>query len=408
MTAAEGRRDWWIAGSASITMLGATSLTAILVGTTAPAFGPDVGISDAELGVAASGFWLAAACSAWVIAPQASRWGWRRTAIVGMGLAAVGQLGLAVGLRNAVTLTVLMALIGLTYGVVVPTSNVVVAEEVPRRRHGLLLGMKQGAAPVGGIIAGGLVPLAVAVDWRWAFVGAAAITLLALANTVAVRPRPTRGTDLPGAVRTPLRSVVKPMARMVAAGAGLATMSIAVLSAYSARTLVDSGLSLHAAGLVVLIASVASLGTRLFSGWWADLHDSDGFVPAAGLVLVGGVGMVLISSGRAEVVVPGVIMTFASGWGWPALLLLGILRQAPEATAYVASRFQVGTGIGGACGPATFGFIVSSQGLGAAWVVAALTAVPAAACMFWVSTVVRRHERPTRDLTSYELDGGAS
>jgi MFS family permease len=383
---------WWLGASASVTMLGAASLTAILVGSTAPAFGPEVGVSDHELGIAASGFWLAAAASAWAVAPRAARWGWRRTAAAGMACIAVGQLGLAVGLRDAWSLSVLLAVVGLAYGVVVPTSNVALAEEVPARRHGLLLGVKQGAAPAAGILAGALVPVAVTVGWRWAFAGAATLTILALLNTLAVRGG--RGgaeqSEVDGR-RRPAR--VRRIALLVAAGAGLATMSIAVISAYSARTLVAAGLDLQQAGVVVLVASVASLATRLVSGWLADRRGADGLAPAAALILAGGVGMVLLATGERAVVVPAAILTFAAGWGWPALVLLGVLRHAREATAYVASRFQIGTGIGGACGPAAFGFLASHHGLATGWLVAAVTAVPAAGFVLALGAVTRRGER---------------
>lgn len=391
IVAADGR-GWWLGASASVSMLGAASLTAILVGTTAPAFGPDLGITDTGLGVAASGFWLAAACSAWAIAPRADAWGWRRTAAAGMALAAAGQLALAAGLRGQVSLVVLLVFLGLTYGVVVPTSNVALAREVPARRHGLLLGIKQGSAPVAGILAGALVPVAVSAGWRWAFVGAAVVTLLALANTMAV-PASVRSRARPALDTRDLSAFVRRVALLVAIGAGLATISIAVISAYSARTLVESGLTLHQAGVVVIAASAASLVTRLVSGWWADRRGADGFAPAATLVLAGGAGMLLLATGHPGVVVPGAVLTFAAGWGWPALLLLGILRHAPDATAYVASRFQVGTGIGGACGPVVFGLLVSRHGLGTGWVVAAGTAVPAAAAIHAVRMVVRR-QRP--------------
>ena len=114
------------------------------------------------------------------------------------------------------------------------------------------------------------------------------------------------------------------------------------------------------------------------AGWLTDRRSSDGLVPAAMMIAVGALGMVAMAIGTAPLTVVGVVVAFCGGWGWPALLLLGVLTYHPGRAGAASGRFQLGTATGAAVGPILFAFVSDAAGFAVAWfVVAASTALSA-------------------------------
>jgi predicted MFS family arabinose efflux permease len=85
-----------------------------------------------------------------------------------------------------------------------------------------------------------------------------------------------------------------------------------------------------------------------------------------------------MTTGNLLATVLGTVLAFCAGWGWPALLLLGVLTHHSARPAQASGRFQFGTALGAAAGPLVFGFVLAAADLRLAWlVIAACTAVAA-------------------------------
>lgn len=373
-----GVRDYPHAGRAmliSVAMVALVVLTPLLVGMVSPRMIGDLGMPVSLLGVGSTVFWVATALSAYFVAPLADRWGWPRAGAAGLGLTALVQVGLGFANGSFLTYCVWMALAGLGYGLVTPTSNLTVVRDVPPGRRGIAVGAKQAAAPLAGLIAGAVAPaIVLGLGWRWAFLVAAVVTAIAAVSTAAT---PTRGRVGPVAapgVRAPRDYGIL----LVAVAGAFATVPIGVLSVYSALTLVEAGLRLPLAGGVVAGASIVALLTRLAGGLWIDRTGGDGMRSAAVLVTIGAAGMVAMSSGVTVLVVMGTVVAFSAGWGWPGLLLVGVLRHARGPAARASGRFQVGTAVGAAAGPVLFALgTAATGGLGVGWLIVGLLTLPA-------------------------------
>ncbi|TXK40269.1 MFS transporter [Nonomuraea sp. C10] len=161
--------------------------------------------------------------------------------------------------------------------------------------------------------------------------------------------------------------------------AGLGTLSIGSLTTFAVSTLTRAGLDVSTAGLVISVTSLVSLVVRLGAGRLADRRGSDGFRPAAVMIAACALGMLAMASGGTALTVAGTVVAFCGAWGWPALLLMGVLAQHPDRPGVAGARFQLGTALGAATGPLLFAAVSEAAGLPAAWLtVTACTAVSAA------------------------------
>ncbi|MFC5821695.1 MFS transporter [Nonomuraea harbinensis] len=161
--------------------------------------------------------------------------------------------------------------------------------------------------------------------------------------------------------------------------AGFGTLSIGSLTTFAVSTLTRAGLDVSTAGLVISVTSLVSLVVRLGAGRLADRRGSDGFRPAAVMIAACALGMLAMASGGTALTVAGTVVAFCGAWGWPALLLMGVLAQHPDRPGVAGARFQLGTALGAATGPLLFAAVSEAAGLPAAWLtVTACTAVSAA------------------------------
>jgi MFS family permease len=152
-------------------------------------------------------------------------------------------------------------------------------------------------------------------------------------------------------------------------------------------TLERVGLNLALAGIVIAAASIAALGTRIWGGILIDRSGGDGMISAAALVFLGMLGVFAMASESPALVVTGTVLAFSAGWGWPGMLLVGLLRYAPNAAAKVTGRFQVGTALGAASGPTIY---ILAGGNGAGWLAIALVTLPAVPLIIATRRILRR------------------
>ena len=74
----------------------------------------------------------------------------------------------------------------------------------------------------------------------------------------------------------------------------------------------------------------------------------------------------------------GAFVAFGSGWAWPGLFNLAVVRLNPGAPAAATGITQTGVYIGALSGPVLFGIVVDRFGYSLAWTLAGLSLATAA------------------------------
>ena len=256
-------------------------------------------------------------------APMLHRFGPVRAMQIG-GL--FGAAGLFLTLSGYWPLLMLSSmLMGVGYGVTAPAGSDILARTAPAKHRGVIFSIKQAGMPLGGVIAGLLVPwLFVLVGWKLALaVGAMPVVLAVLA----VEPL-RRGIDGPrdAVARLTLGALLsaanflKPflvlkttpaLVRISVAGIAFAIAQGCLFSFQATFLNVELGLSLAAAGTLFALTQGVGVFGRVFAGFVADRLGSG----ARALVLLG------IASGAMLMVTAAI----GPAWGWSALIAWSML-----------------------------------------------------------------------------------
>lgn len=309
--------------TALITMVAVQMATAFLSRippTLAPALAAERGWSDAVVGYLASMNTLGSILFLALGAPFLRRLGSVRSLQGGLVL---GILGLALLLPPfSATAAMASLLIGLGYGPSSPAGNDVLHRTAPPRRRAIIFSIKQAGVPLGGIIAGlVLPPIVVAFGWQAALLVSG---VFVLAIIIAVQPM-RAGLDSGrkrdqalslGAVFAPANIVSSlaavttspSLVRLASAGACLAVgqgIWFAYLITFAVSVL---GYDLKAAGIAFAIMQATSVGGRILLGWLADRYGS----PRRMLGLLG------LASGLSSLAMAIV----GPGWSFPAFCAL--------------------------------------------------------------------------------------
>jgi len=370
-------------------MFFAVCMTTSTVGLTVADVAQEFRLTGLAVGVLAAAPWAGAGIASGCAAPKADAGGWRRAASVGLALSLLGQGGLAVAAWSTPALVACLVLARFGYGMVTPTTNVVIVSEVPRRRRGLAVGVKQSAPPLAGFATGAVVPWAVhAGGWRAAYGLLSAVGLVVLLLVVAVGAVTARSGAPVDAAPAGSSALANRYARrgLVLWIGALAALPVGVLLGFSATALQDAGLSLVAAGAVLSVASIGSLVVRVAGGWLSDRRGADSLLGASSLIALGSVGLVLVGTGHLPLVVAGVMLGYACAWGWPALMILGLMAQAGRAVGSVTGLLALGAAVGAGVGPVLFGAVADAAGAAVAWWCVAVGALPGSALALGLRT----------------------
>jgi MFS family permease len=251
----------------SVSALAAGTFAISAPGVLAPKLAAAFHLSRAEIGVVTSLVFLGAS----VASGPAGRWTDRndpaRVLGVAMALftAAIVLLALA---PNRIVLFAAAVLAGLAYGGVNPPTTVVVAGRLARRL-GFFLSLKQSGVPLGGLLAGVVLPpVAIAFGWRWAVGLGALLCAFAAAATPLLRNAQTLNragrTPGPGLTRRQLGALG--IFGFIMAGSQWAFLTYLVL--YLTEQF-HFGLGL--AGLALALAQGLGACARLGWGWASDV-----------------------------------------------------------------------------------------------------------------------------------------
>jgi MFS family permease len=258
-------------------------------------------------------------------------------------------------------------LVGLGYGPITPASSHLLARTTPAHRMSLVFSIKQTGVPVGGALAGAIVPgLQSVAGWQPALLAVAAANVLCAIVAQPLRPAfdadrdRTRRLAL-GHLLEPVRLVLSvPALRMLAACSFLFSIAQLSLTTYLVTYLTDSlAYGLIAAGFVLSISQLGAVFGRVLWGYAADrwFGARRTLAALAALMALASVATAAFQPGWPGLAVIAVLFVFgASAIGWNGVYLAEVARQAPAGQAGLATGGTLAiTFTGVVLGPPVFG-----------------------------------------------------
>ncbi|WP_436795939.1 MFS transporter [Actinospongicola halichondriae] len=349
-------------------------LPVFLTGALAVQIGRDIELGPSRLGIASGSFFAAAALGSALMGRLAERIG-PGTSMRMSGIVAAVLLAFVAAVESYPVLLVLLFAAGLSNALAQVAANLLVAKGVAPERQGWSLAMKQAGVPAGTLLGGLAVPLlGVTVGWRWAFV-AAACGAIAAAVSVPVHAVPGGGR---AEHRRPEGDVPLRPLLLLAFAVGFASAANGSLATFMVSAGVDAGLGESAAGFVLMGGSAVGIAMRLLAGQRADKRGGR-HLPVVSALLVGGaIGYLFLAPGEVLTHLLGAAVAFGSGWAWPGLFNLAVVRLNPSAPGAATGITQTGVYVGALAGPILFGLVVDAWGYELAWSLAAASSVGSA------------------------------
>lgn len=349
-----------------------------LLGALAVLVREDLGFGKAALGTAIAVYNLSALSAAWPAGVLGERLGARAAMLTAGTLTTVAALGIALFAHSWRQLVVGLVVAGFGNGMGQPAAALAIADGVRERRQGLAFGMKQAAVPVAGIVAGLAVPVVgLTVGWRWAYAGIG----LGVVGLALLTPHVPRKVVPPATADEPVRATSNRSLTWLIVAFSFGAAAGNPVTGFLAETAVDAGYSTSFAGLLVAFGSAVGLLSRLATGLQADRRGGGHLRVVALMMAVGSLGHVGLAFGDvdAAVLLLGVTVMYAVGWGWPPLLFLAVIRLYPDRPGAQAGKVQAGATVGGLLGPFAFGWLVSVTSFRNAWLLLGATGLVASA-----------------------------
>jgi MFS family permease len=331
-----------------------------------------VGVSATLVGVFVALAYVGAIVSSLASGSAVARFGAIRVSQVGLLLCATGLAACA--LPSVAAMTLGAFLIGLGYGPITPASSHLLALTTPAHRMSLVFSVKQTGVPLGGMLAGAIVPgLVLLGGWQ------AALLAVALANALCALASQSlragldadRRSDRPlafGNLMQPLHLVLsqRVLARLAAFSFVFSAVQLS-LSTYLVTYLhVALDYGLVQAGLALSVAQIGGVIGRVAWGYVADrwLGARRVLAVVAALMTVSTLATALLNTHVPPVLVFTLLVVFgASAIGWNGVYLAEVARRAPPGMASMATGGTLAvTFFGVVLGPALFGALAALGG----------------------------------------------
>ena len=312
----------------------------------APAAQGDVGVSAAAVGIVTALIYATSVPSALFSAHLLERVGAIRVSQLCVLLGSAGMAMMAIPHPLVIALGALV--VGMGYGAVTPASSTVLAERVPPGLRAFIFSLKQTGVPIGGAIAGALVPLLIrGFGWQAAALSVTLLGVLAILAAQTVQREvdsvhPPRHRPRGSGLLEPLRLVFKHhRLRELAISSFTYSGMQMCLGSYLVVSLIDlTGFSLAQAGAALSVAMIAGAVGRLFCGAIAD-----NWIGSRRLLGVLGVSMSLSAFVIATITAhwPGAAVYLialvygATAVGWNGVYLAEVARIAPPGRAGAAT-----------------------------------------------------------------------
>jgi MFS family permease len=265
-------------------------------------------------------------------------------------------------------------LVGLGYGPITPASSWLLAQTTPPHRMSLVFSIKQTGVPVGGMLAGALVPTMILLaGWQGALVAVAAANIVC-----ALVSQPLRADlDADREPGKPLKfgNLAQPI-RVVLSQRALATLA-ACSFVFSTAQLVLTGYlvtylsqvlayGLVTAGLALSVAQIGGIGGRIVWGYIADrgLGANRTLAILAFIMAASSLATAALHVGMPTLLVFAILFVFgASATGWNGVYLAEVARRAPPGMAGIATGGTLAiTFLGVVLGPPVFGALTAAFG----------------------------------------------
>lgn len=343
---------------------------------TVPVFGPiaagELGLDVAFLGFFAGLAYVGSMTGALLGGGLVPRLGAIRLSQVGMTLCALALASVVPGQLWVFGLAALF--MGLGYGPTTPASSHVLSRHTPPHLLSLVFSIKQTGVPLGGALAGALVPtLTQAFGWRGAALAVAAICLgtVLLMQPTRARLDADRNPNEPLLRGNPLAPLFFVLGRPDLRELALTSFVFAAIQQCLAVFLVayltgEIGYGLVPAGLVLSVALGVGMAGRIAWGWVADRWGNSRMV--LGFMSLGmaasAIAMGLWHPGWPLAAVLAVAAAYgATGFGWNGVLLAEVARLATPAEAGRATGGTLFvTFFGVVVAPASFGLVARTTG----------------------------------------------
>ena len=355
----------WIALAITLAVQAMVSMALLTLPVMAPVVAPALGVSAALVGVYVALVYAGAMASSLAAGGAVARFGAIRVSQAGLLLCAAGLVLSAVA--HPVASGVGALLIGLGYGPITPASSHLLSKSTPAHRMSLVFSVKQTGVPLGGMLAGALVPsLLLWVGWQGALLAAAGLNLLCMVLAQPLRAELDADRDATrplalGNLAQPIRLVLgHPALRMLAACSFVFSIAQLSLTTYLVTFLNESlAYGLVAAGLALSLAQLGGVVGRILWGWVADrgLGARPMLALLSAIMALGSVATALLSPAWPQGLVMAVLVVFgASAVGWNGVYLAEVARQAPPGAAGMATGGTLAfTFFGVVLGPPVFG-----------------------------------------------------
>jgi len=223
------------------------------------------------------------------------------------------------------------------------------------------------AVPLSGLLSGAAVPIiGVTLGWRWSFVAALA---LAPALFLLLSKEFVEGASM----RIDRTAPATDWAMMVpvALAYGGAAGSASVLGAFLVDAAVNSGLSIAAAGSILVMGSVTSLAARMGVGMLVDRRGRADFMIVAVMLFIGTAGYLALAQGSVVWFAIGTVLAFGAGWGWNGAANHAIVSMNKRNPGTASGLAMMGMALGGVVWPMAFGLIVTHVNFRTAWIATA-------------------------------------
>ena len=366
----------------------AGNLPVFLTGALAVQMQAELGYGDTELGIAVGAYYAAGAVISSSAGTLVHRVGAQRSLRTAAGTSAVIMAVIALWAESYPVLLTLMMLGGLANSWAQPASNVYLARIVPQHRLGVALGLQKSAIPAAALLGGLAVPVAQSSDWRWAF---AAGCIFAVVAAWGIPAEPGGGTAGRGTASPGRPDVATRHLALLAVGVGLGSSASNALSAFLVRGGVEAGLPESAAAILLTVGSVLGIGVRLAAGARADRRPGHALGTMVALFAAASASFVLLAFEVDWLFVIATPLAFATGYAWPGLFHLAVVRSNPSAPGAATGIAMTGTLAGAVTGPVLFGLVADNVSFTAAWLVGA--GLLAGACVIVAVASRHVHER---------------
>jgi MFS family permease len=349
-----------------------TSMALLTLPVMAPVAAKALAVSPALVGLYIAISYSGALMSTLLAGAFVARLGAIRVSQIGLLICALGLLLCAVPWLPAVFLGAVF--IGSGYGPITPSSSHLLARTTPPSQMSLVFSIKQTGVPLGGMMAGAIVPLLLLImNWQASLVVVAVACVLCVVLSQPLR----REFDADRQVGQPLRlgSFAQPI-RLVLAHRVLATMAGCSfvfsmvqlsLSTYLVTYLYDDlSYGLVGAGVALSFTQAGGVIGRVAWGYVADrwLGASQTLALLGGVMALSALVTAFLTATTPQIWVWVILTIFgASAIGWNGVYLAEVARQAPQGKASMATGGTLAfTFLGVVLGAPVFGALSSFFG----------------------------------------------